>query len=151
MKKLIPLSSRTRAQALDLVSRAPEGWTVLISEPTRTAEQNAMLWPMLECFARQIAWPVNGRMTLLTKEDWKDLLTAAFHQEGQRVSPSLTGVGMVLLGRRTSGFGKKEFSEFIDYVQYQAGVMGVELGERENGDDLHRDRSGTDGGSGGDT
>jgi hypothetical protein len=63
-------------------------------------------------------------MTKLSPEDWKDLLTAAYRRETQRVAMGLDG-GMVMLGLRTSKMSKREFSEFLDFVHATAEDRGV--------------------------
>jgi len=65
-------------------------------------------------------------MEWLLKEDWKDLLTAAFKQELARVAPGLDG-GMVLLGQRTSKFGKKQFSDWLEFLHATAVARDVNL------------------------
>jgi len=103
-------------------------FVVKIGEVGRTLEQNALLWPLLECFAAQLQWPVNGSMVYLDADDWKDLLTAAYRNETQRVAMGLGG-GMVILGMRTSKMSKKEFSEFIEFMKFIASERGVDLGD----------------------
>lgn len=105
---------------------APEGYVVKIAEQTRTLEQNALLWPLLTCFATQLQWPVNGVMSWLSEDDWKDLLSAAFDQEEARVSPGLGG-GMVMLGKRTSQFGKRRFSAFVEFILAEGANRGVDF------------------------
>jgi hypothetical protein len=116
-----PMARRNAVQA---VQNAPEGDCVTVGEPTRSLEQNAAQWPILEAFAEQLEWPINGRMSRLTAEDWKDLLSAAFKREQARVAPGLDG-GMVLLGQRTSQFCKKEFSEWLEFLHATAVDRGV--------------------------
>jgi hypothetical protein len=101
-----PMSRRNAIQA---VQDAPDGFAVSIGEQTRNLDQNAAMWPILDAFSEQLQWPVNGKMTTLTAEEWKDILSAAFRKE-QRVAMGLDG-GFVMLGQRTSKFGKREFSE----------------------------------------
>lgn len=103
---------------------APEGHVCRISEPTRSLDQNAAQWPILQAFAEQLQWPINGRMEWMNEDDWKDVLTAAFKQELARVAPGLNG-GMVLLGARTSKFGKKEFSDWLEFLHATAADRGV--------------------------
>jgi len=88
----------------------------LADDQTRTIEQNKVQWPILQAWAEQKPWQVNGRACHLPKEDWKDILTAAFDQEDVRIAPGLAG-GMVLLGHRTSKFGKKKFSRWIEFLK----------------------------------
>jgi hypothetical protein len=115
---------QSRGNAIEAVRTAPDGAAVTIGDPTRSLEQNAAQWPILEAFSDQLEWPVNGRMTKMAAEDWKDLLTAAFRQELARVAPGLDG-GMVLLGARTSKFTKKEFSDWLEFLHSVAADRGV--------------------------
>jgi hypothetical protein len=95
-------------------------------EERRNNAQNAAQWPILDAWAKQKQWPINGAMCWLTAEDWKDILTATFEGETRpRISPSFDGSGMVMLGRRTSRYGKKRFSEWLDWLNaasYHAGI-----------------------------
>lgn len=113
-----------RQRACDAVKRAPEGFEVLVREPGRSWEQNKAMWPILEAFSEQLEWPVNGRMTKLSADEWKDLLSAAFRKEQNRVAPGLDG-GFVMLGQRTSAFGKREFSEWLEFLHATAADRGV--------------------------
>lgn len=116
--------NEARIRACEAVSSAPQGYAVTVAEPTRSLEANAAMWPILEAFSEQLEWPVNGRMTKMPAEDWKDLLTAAFRRELARVAPGLDG-GMVLLGARTSKFSKREFSEWLEFLHAVAADRGV--------------------------
>jgi hypothetical protein len=115
-----PMSRRNAVQA---VQDAPDGYAVSIGEPGRSGEQNAAMWPILDAFSEQLQWPVNGKMTTLTAEEWKDILSAAFRKE-QRVAMGLDG-GFVMLGQRTSKFGKREFSEWLEFLHATAADRGV--------------------------
>ena len=117
-----------RRRAITAVVNAPAGQVVVVREPSRNLAQNALLWTLLERFAAQLVWPVNGAMVKLGAEEWKDLLTAAYRQETQRVAAGLTG-GMVMLGCRTSTMGKREFAEFVEFVMATAIDRGVVLDE----------------------
>ena len=108
------------------VADAPDGHVVTVAEPTRTLEQNAAQWPILEAFSRQLVWPVNGQMVKMTPDEWKDVLTAAFRKETVRVAMGMDG-GVVMLGLRTSGFGKGKFSDWLDFLNATAAIRGVEL------------------------
>ena len=115
-----------RRNAIQAVQNAADGYVVEISELNRTKDQNAAQWPILEEFSRQKKWPVNGELCFLTKEEWKDILTAAFKKEQVRLAQGIDG-GVVMLGRRTSKFKKKEFSEWIEYLHYCAARFEVDL------------------------
>lgn len=95
-------------------------------DATRNLEQNAAMWPILEAFSEQLTWPVNGQMVRMSAEEWKDVLTAAYRQENARLAMGLNG-GVVMLGLRTREFGKKEFSEWLDFLNATAIERGVNL------------------------
>lgn len=116
-----------RQRAREAISDAPDGHVVTIKPPTRSLEQNAAQWPILGAFARQLQWPVNGQMTHMEPEDWKDVLSAAFRRETARLVPGLDG-GIVMLGMRTSKMGKAVFSEWLDFLHATAAARGVEIG-----------------------
>lgn len=126
MKKFVLAHHEARRRAMAAVADAPDGHVVTVAEPTRTLEQNAAQWPILEAFSRQLVWPVNGQMVKMTPEEWKDVLTAAFRKETVRVAMGLDG-GVVMLGLRTSGFGKGKFSDWLDFLNATAAIRGVEL------------------------
>lgn len=117
-------TARQRAQ--QALQNAPEGHVITLAEPTRNLEQNAAQWPILQAFADCLVWPVNGRMEKLTPDEWKDILTAAFKRESTRVAMGLDG-GMVMLGARTSAMSKREFSEWLDFLNATATDRGIEL------------------------
>jgi hypothetical protein len=124
MFNLVHADARRRAVAC--VAEAPDGYVVEVREPTRNLEQNALMWTLLQRFSDQLVWPVNGAMTKLSPDEWKDILSGAFKQEAQRVAMGLNG-GMVILGMRTSKFGKRQFAEFIEFIQSVAADRGVML------------------------
>jgi len=120
--------SEARARAQQCIAQAPDGYVVEVREPSRNLDQNALLWVLLEAFSRQLKWPVNGAMVSMSPEEWKDVLSAAFKNETQRVAMGLSG-GMVILGMRTSKMTKRQFAEFIEFIQATAVERGVELDE----------------------
>lgn len=121
---LVHYESRRRAVAA--VAEAPEGWTVTVAPPRRNLDQNALLWVLLTAFSEQLKWPVNGAMVRLSQDEWKDVLTAAYRNESQRIAMGLNG-GMVILGMRTSQLSKREFAEFIEFIHSVAVERGVTL------------------------
>lgn len=122
--------TQARQNALRAVQNAQEGHVVTISHPTRSLDQNSAQWPILDAFSKQLDWQINGAKTKLTPDEWKDLLTAAFKQEVSRIAPGLDG-GMVLLGQRTSKFGKKQFSEWLEFLHATAVARDVVVYELE--------------------
>lgn len=131
MKKTLRLENQlSRQAACRYVQEAPDGHVMTIAEPNRSLDQNAAQWPILDAFAKHLQWPINGAMTTITAEDWKDILTCAFRNESPRVAAGLNG-GMVLLGQRTSKFSKKEFSEWMEFLWSVAADRGVVVYEQE--------------------
>ncbi|MDM0041861.1 recombination protein NinB [Variovorax sp. J22R193] len=121
---------QARANAVEAVRAAPEGYVVVVSEASRNLDQNAAQWPILQAFADQLQWPVNGSMVWMSAEEWKDVLSAAFKRETVRVAMGLDG-GMVMLGSRTSEFGKKQFSDWLEFLHATAAAREVDLRYRE--------------------
>lgn len=118
-----------KAQLYPFLAGALQGgkkWILTIKPETRTQAQNRLMWPILEAFAKQLEWPVNGRMVLMGPEDWKDLLSAAFSREQVRLAMGLDG-SVVLLGQRTSQFTKTEFGEWVEFLYSTATDRGVSL------------------------
>ena len=117
-----------RTRAAEAVRTAPDGYVVRIEEQKRNGDQNAAMWPILDAFSEQLKWPVNGQMVKMSAEEWKDILSAAFRQEVPRVAMGLNG-GMVMLGHKTREFGKREFSEWLDFLHATAAERGVRIYE----------------------
>lgn len=124
------IDESVRRRALEAVRTAPVGHEVTIAPPRRSLDQNAAQWTILEAFSRQLQWPVNGHMTRLEPEEWKDILTAAFRGERVRLAMGLNG-GVVMLGLRTSRMNKREFSEYLEFLHATAAERGVRIYERE--------------------
>lgn len=128
MKRTIILAHlEARQRAADLVRTAPDGYCVTVSEPSRSLEQNAAQWPILQAFAEQLRWPINGAMVNMTADEWKDILTASFRGEQARLSQTIDG-RVVMLGQRTREFGKREFSDWLEFLHATAEARGVDLG-----------------------
>lgn len=119
-----------RTNAIKAVKNAPEGYAVTVGPPTRNLDQNAAQWPILQAFADQLQWPINGRMEWLMADEWKDILTCAFKREIVRVAMGLDG-GMVMLGQRTSKFSKAQFGEWLEFLNATATDRDIDLNYRE--------------------
>lgn len=129
-KVFILAHAEARRRAVACVSEAPDGYAVTVQERGRSTDQNAAQWPILQAFADQLRWPVNGELTRLTADEWKDILTAAFRQESPRLAQGLDG-RVVMLGQRTSKFGKREFSEWLDFLKATAAMRNVDVYDLE--------------------
>ena len=115
---------QARAYAVQAVQNAPQGYSVVVSEPTRTLEQNALLWPLLDALSAQLEW--HGQK--LSSDDWKDLLTASLVK--QRAAPAIDGSGFVVFGHRTSNFTKTMMSDLIELIMAFGAERGVNLNQR---------------------
>ena len=113
-----------RDRAIEAVRNAPEGYCVKVTEQKRTLDQNAMLWPLLTDIAEQVEW--HGQH--LTKEEWKDMFTAALKR--QKVVAGIDG-GFVVLGAHTSKLNKKEFSDLLELIQAFGAEQGVRFSEQD--------------------
>ena len=130
-KRIFKLSHvEARRRAAQCVIEAPEGYVVTVQEPKRNLDQNAAMWVLLQAFADQLQWPVNGAMVWMSADEWKDVLSAAFRRESVRVAMGMDG-GMVMLGSRTSKFGVREMSEFLEFLHATAAARDVDLRYRE--------------------
>lgn len=89
----------------------------------RSNDQNAKMWPMLEDIAKTVVWFGDK----YTKEDWKDILSAAW--KGQQLVPGVNG-GFVALGVRTSKIEKPDFSEFIESLYAFGSDHNVQWSEK---------------------
>lgn len=126
-KKLFYITATNRDHVADQVRALPVGYQVKVSPPSRSTDQNAAQWPILDAFSKQLLWPVNGQMCQLTPEEYKDVLTAAFKQETMpRLASGLNG-GVVMLGVRTSKMSKAEFSDWLEFLNAVAAMKGITL------------------------
>lgn len=119
-------------QALDEAARDGDVMVVL-DEVKRTLDQNAAMWPALTDFAKQVAWPVtqrDGSVKQADAYDMKDVLTAAFEEES-RMAPGLRG-GFVMLGARTSKYGKRKMGDFLTFLRAEGNDRGVVWSEKAN-------------------
>lgn len=132
MKRIAYKTESNEAHLLQLVRDMQVGEVLQISEPTRSLEQNAYLWKYLTAFARQLDWPVmvNGKVqqSKLSEYDWKDLLTGAFEGEARRMAMGIDNTGLVMLGAQTSKYGKRKFSEFIEFLNCFAAQHDIKIG-----------------------
>ena len=97
---------------------APEGYVVTLAEPTRTLDQNSLLWPLLTDVSKQVDWYGNK----LTADEWKDVFSAALKK--QKAVPGLDG-GFVVCGQSTSRMSKREFSDLVELIYAFGAERGV--------------------------
>lgn len=109
MRMFVLSHEPARLNAIEAVRTAPSGQVVQIKEPTRSLDQNALLWALLSDVSKQVNW--YGQK--LTAEEWKDVFSASLKK--QKVVPGLDG-GFVVCGQRTSKMSKSEFSELCELI-----------------------------------
>lgn len=107
---------KARIGASSLCMTAEDGTVVRFSPKTRSLEQNAKMWAMLQDLADQVEWSVDGRMRLMSKEEWKVVTTAGL-RKSQSVAQGIEG-GFVLMGESTSKMTVGEMKELIDFIDY---------------------------------
>lgn len=108
-----------RQRAVQAVQSAPSGYVVEIREPSRSLDQNSLLWPLLTELSHQVNW--YGQK--LTPDEWKDVMTAGLRK--QKAVPGIDG-GFVMVGSRTSKMSKAEFSDLVELIY----AFGAERGVR---------------------
>lgn len=109
----------SRSRALAYVGDAPKGWIVTVKPPTRSLEQNARLWAMLNDVARQVEW--YGKR--LDAEDWKHVFSASLRKLA--VVPNIDGTGFVALGLSTSKMTKSELGDLMTLIEAFGSERGV--------------------------
>lgn len=123
MKQVFILAHHeARRRAMQAVADAQDGYSVTIAEPTRTLEQNAAQWPYLAGFAQQKQLCINGVMQWVADDDWKDVLTACWNGE---MRMAVFDGKVIMLPQRTSKFGKRVFSDWMEFLIAMAAQSGV--------------------------
>lgn len=111
----------------DMLSGKPVRVRIDEKQCTRTLEQNSLLWATLSDIAKQVQWPVDGKLQHLDAEDWKHILSAGLKRH-QRVAQGIDG-GFVILGQRTSRMSIGEMSELIELAHAFGAEHGVRWGD----------------------
>ena len=97
------------------------GTVVEFKKPTRSVEQNALLWSCLQDISRQVEW--YGQY--LSSEDCKDVLTASLRRA--RVVPGIDKGTFVPLGMRTSQMTIGEMTDLLDLIFAFGTERGVQF------------------------
>jgi hypothetical protein len=107
-----------------------------IKREKRSLDQNALMWSCLTDLSRQVEWYGNK----LTKEEFKDLLTAGLKK--QKAIPGIDG-GFVMVGSSTSKMTKEEMSDLITLAHAFGDERGVKWSPTSTGsfDDQEREES----------
>jgi hypothetical protein len=128
MKVTFKINPRTKFHAVHAVNDLPENESMIVTiqKVTRTLAHNAVQWPILNAFSKQLLWPVNGKMETLDPEEWKDILTAAYKEETVKIAMGLNG-GMVMLGHKTREFKAAEWPDWMAFLESVAADRGVKV------------------------
>ena len=106
-------NEQTRINALrfirGLVIAIPYELTIKEVFSVRNLEQNAKMWAVLGDISKQVEW--HGMY--LSKEEWKEMITAALKK--QKVVPGIDG-GFVVIGASTSKMSIREMTDVIDFA-----------------------------------
>lgn len=94
----------------------------------RTKAQNRLMWPLLTDLSKQVTH-YDGKK--YSKEDWKDITTAAF-EGAMRYAPNLRGDGLVALGARTSRYKKAKMRDYIEFLYAEGTELGVVWSDQSN-------------------
>lgn len=117
------LRDGNKDRAARLVMAAPSGHVLTIKPPTRTNEQNALMWVLLSELSR--AKP-EGRS--LTPDVWKAIM---MHACGHAVQFENGINGQPFpLGFRSSRLSKDQMSELIECIYEYGARCGVEFSEQ---------------------
>lgn len=120
---------QARRNAAHFCMECPEGWAITFSEPTRNADQNALLHACLTDIAKQVDWC--GKR--LSVDVWKRLCTAAWlREEGEspEMIPALDGKGFDVIFERTSKLSVKQCASLTTWVQAFGAEKGVQWSEK---------------------
>lgn len=101
------------------VMAAPADWLGVLSEPTRSLDQNAKLWPMLEDIRDQVP-----DMQAYGVDDIKMRFLHALGAE-MRFLPELEGQGMFPIGLRSSTLTVAQFSGLVELIYAFGAKHGV--------------------------
>jgi len=121
-QRYILAHSMARQRAAQAVKDAPDGWHVVVSEPTRNLEQNAALWAILSEISEQVIWYGNK----LTSEEWKIIFTAALKK--QKVVPGIDQGTFVMVGESSSQMTKSDFSDLLELIRAFGAEKEVNFG-----------------------
>lgn len=116
------ITPRTRERVVQEVMAIPDGFEVIIREPTRTKDQNAKMWAMLSDIARVAP---EGRQW--SSEVWKCAFMQSLGHEIRWVQ-GLNGDPLPV-GFRTSRLSKDQMADLITVISEYGDRHGVQWSE----------------------
>ncbi len=114
---LQPHPHPSRMLALRALEQAPDGMVITIQEQKRSNILNAKMWAVLTQLE-----PIDWYGCRLTKEEWKDVITA--YLKRQKVVPGLDG-GFVVCGQHTRNMPSREIWDVIETAYALGSSKGV--------------------------
>jgi NinB protein len=108
-----------RSEVLEKIKSLPDGWRIVLKRPPRSLQQNAHMWAMLTDISEQVIWYGEH----LSREDWKNVLTASLRKS--RTVPTIDGDGLVPLGLYTSEMSDEEMNMLLALIQAFGDEQGV--------------------------
>ncbi len=115
-----------RKRAARAVMAAPDGYMVVIKDPTRTQAQNSKMWAMLEDVSRS---EMLGKK--YTPEQWKRVFMSACGWEVQFLE-GLSGE-IFPSGFKSSRMTTKQMVDMITYIEAEGNRSGVKWTFKQDG------------------
>jgi hypothetical protein len=106
-----------RRKVLEIIYNAPMGSRVEIKGKRRKKSLNDLMWAVLTQLE-----PHCWHGFYLTKEEWKDFITAGLKR--QKVVPGPDG-GFVVIGARTSDMTDQEIADVIEFAYAFGAQQGI--------------------------
>ncbi len=118
MKAIKLTGPQQRSYAKGCIDRAPDGWLVVIREPTRSLDQNAKLHAMLDDIRRQkpMGWDKDI-------DTWKSIMLRSLGHE-IRFEQDISG-NIFPLGLKTSALSVKQMAELIEFAYSFGAENGI--------------------------
>ncbi len=116
--------AEARRRAVEAVQQAPDGYSVTVSESTRTTAENNLLHALISEISDKLKWDGKNRDI----ETWKRLLVASWCRvrgESIEVLRALDGHGVDIVPARTSKLSKKECADLIEFVFAWGAEQGI--------------------------
>lgn len=117
--RIVIRSDADRDEAKRLIDSAENACIFSLTPPKASDELTSRMHCAIRCIANQVLWAGEK----LSEEDWKRLMVAALY--GQRVLPSPSGIGFVVLDRRTSRMSGTQKFDLVEFVYSFGAERGV--------------------------
>jgi len=125
-QRFVLISDRVRENAIMAIRSAPDGFSVSVSEPKRSLDQNAKLHAIIGDFARS---PMKWAGKTRTPDEWKILLISGHAVATERAGEVIPGLEneFVAIRESSANMGVRRTSSLIEYCIAFAATHGIEL------------------------